>query len=200
MCENGGVSSSPLVAQFQLQPSDLSAFSRFASGSTGKKATPLQTLLVLFFAVLGATVIFYNTLHNVRTVRAAPVPSSGRPLLSVLGLVLPLVVFGAFWIFFIVANKKARANSRALQRECTVSLSEDDFRVEFGPTTIINRWPGVLRVGDTREHLFVFTQSSDGFVVPRRAFASDEEFERFFEFAHTRCEAAKPLVPPLARV
>ena len=33
-----------------------------------------------------------------------------------------------------------------------------------------------------------------------RSFASDEEFTRFGDFARAHCEAAKPVVPPIAGV
>ncbi len=201
--ENRGVNPS-LTAHFQLEGSDVQAFQRYASGDKGKQLSPMQTLLALFAGVVIMGFFFYLSLPKspaTRPIRATP--SASSPLFSVLSLFLPMLFFVGFWLFLISAGKKSNKKSPILQHPSTFTLSNEELRVEFDSTTVTNRWAGVSRVENTAIHLFLFTQPADGFIVPRRAFNSDDEFVRFCEFAHQKSEAAKPLAPetpPIARV
>ena len=201
--ENRSVNSS-LAAHFQLEAADVQAFQRYASGDKGKQLSPVQTLLALLAGVVIMGFFFYLTLPKspaTRPIRAAS--NAGSPLFSVLSLFLPMLLFTGFWLFLISASKKANKKSPILQHPSTVTLSNEELRVEFASTAVTNRWTGVSRVENTATHLFLFTQPADGFIVPRRAFNNDEEFEQFCGFARQKSEAARPPAPetpPIARV
>lgn len=195
---------SSLTAHFQLEAADVGAFQRYTNGDKGKQLSPVQTLLALFVGMVIMGLFFYLTLSKsatTRPLRAAP--SASSPLFSVLSLFLPMLLFAGFWLFLITASKKANKKSPILQHPSTVTLSNEELRVEFASTAVTNRWAGVSRVENTPSHLFLFTQPADGFIVPRRAFNSDEEFEQFCGFARQKSEAAKPpapQMPPIAQV
>ena len=160
----------------------------------------LRTVGLLLVAVLVAGVMFKIGLaesHAPRYSRGAP---SVSPLMSLASLFLPMLLLFGFWLFVLSANNKTQQKAPMLQHPSTVTLSGEEFRVSFGTTTVINGWQGVPRVENTATHMFLFTQPKDGYIVPRRAFASDEEFARFCDFARAHCEVAKPVTPPIAGV
>ena len=198
--ENGGVNS--LVAQFQLQYDDWKAFGRFANGNKSGAATPriIRTLFVLFSLLLIAGVVFRASLPPARPISYAPTSSGASSWSTLLALVLPVVIFGVIYALALQTNKKARIESPIFRHPNTVTLATSDIRSECGPTTTTVRWQGISRVANTPQHLFIFTQPKNAFIVPRRAFDSDEEFARFADFARAHCEAAKPQTPPIAEV
>lgn len=51
-------------------------------------------------------------------------------------------------------------------------------------------WRGVLSVGETPAHVFLMTDRLAGYIVPRRAFASADEYRAFVQFARRRRDTA----------
>jgi hypothetical protein len=41
----------------------------------------------------------------------------------------------------------------------------------------VRNWSSVERIAMTRDHLFVYTSGVEAYVVPRRAFSAESEFE-----------------------
>jgi len=41
------------------------------------------------------------------------------------------------------------------------------------------RWPAILKIGETSDHCFLFLNSENAYIIPRRAFDSDDAFEHF---------------------
>ena len=46
-------------------------------------------------------------------------------------------------------------------------------------------WRGIFRIGATSQHLFIYTQPGAALVIPRAAFPSPEDSERFLVTART---------------
>ncbi len=193
------MNSPTLTAQFQLENADLNAFKRFLDGNKSG-ASILQKVkvpLILLLVILGATVFFKTQLPPVPSVPVRPVPQTSLWLSTILPVGLVIVFWG-----FIFTNNRARRNAPILVNPSTVTLSDEDFRVEFGVTAISTQWKGVPRVEQTQTHVFLFTEARDGFIVPHRAFDSDEEFQQFCDFARHHQQAAQPNPPeppPIAR-
>lgn len=153
--------------------------------------------------LLVGTLVFKSQLPPARSSSYAPRVHRSTNWVALAPAVLPGVMFPIFYFLAVSSTKKARQNAPILQHPSTVTLSDQDFRVEFGSTSTTTRWDGVPRVENTPTHLFLFIQPKDGFIVPRRAFDSDEEFARFCDLARRHQEAARPLAPqppPIAQV
>lgn len=60
--------------------------------------------------------------------------------------------------------------------------------MRFMSTTIL--WPGIIRIASTPDHVLFYVLSAQAFAVPRRAFASDEEFHEFVALAQRYHEHA----------
>jgi hypothetical protein len=64
-----------------------------------------------------------------------------------------------------------------------LSLSDDGF----SESTVVGEqrtsWAGVDRVEQNADYIFIYTSPVAAHIVPRRAFASAEDAERFYEFA-----------------
>ncbi len=56
--------------------------------------------------------------------------------------------------------------------------------------TLEIKWPGIERLGATKEHAFLFFEETTAIVVPKRAFATGDEFREFVETARQYREAA----------
>lgn len=64
---------------------------------------------------------------------------------------------------------------------CDLTLEADGIR-ESNPTGETTRsWSSVEKAAITPHHLFIYTSGIEAFVVPRRAFASDDAFEAFVQ-------------------
>jgi len=202
--ENRGVTSSPLTAHFQLEQADVDAFGNFLTlgGKVSGSKTQLiiRTLLILFGALLAFGIFFRSQLPPPRPSYYSRPASRGSNWLLLAPTVGPLLMVPIFYIIIVASNKKARQKLPILTNPSTVTLSEEGFRVEFGPTNNFTRWDGVPRIESTLKHLFLFTLPRDGYIVPHRAFDSDEAFARFSDFARAQCQAAKPQTPPIAQV
>jgi hypothetical protein len=95
-------------------------------------------------------------------------------LIALLLVYLALHRFGSR----LTAWAMGRASRReGLLREQTMSVVEDCFRAESSRGKTEVRWSAIPRVHLNAECLFVFSTRRLVFIIPRRAFDSDEEFD-----------------------
>ena len=65
--------------------------------------------------------------------------------------------------------------------ECALE-ADDDALTETRPSgSTIRNWTSVERVVTTASHLFVYTSGIEAYVVPRRAFSTESEFNEFID-------------------
>ena len=72
------------------------------------------------------------------------------------------------------------------QIEETVTLSDAGVQVKTVTSCQDHQWRGIKKVRRTRRHLFIYLTPGIAWVVPRRVFASTEEWESFNEFCLRR--------------
>ncbi|MFN7954227.1 MAG: YcxB family protein [bacterium] len=72
-----------------------------------------------------------------------------------------------------------------------VTIAPRSFRCEGPYTDDQVRWPAVERIVESEHALYVYVSANSGYVVPRRAFASDAEFEAFVAMARQYQAAAQ---------
>ncbi len=68
----------------------------------------------------------------------------------------------------------------------TVHVDDEGITRTSPLGSLFRRWRGVTAVHRTDEYLFVSPTPVDAVIVPRRAFASDEEWDAFVEFVEDR--------------
>ena len=191
--------SAPLEAHFQLDRDDAKAFELLAKGETGASGGGAQrlirSLLVLVVMLVVASFVFRSRVAPAPA-RIAPAPP-GMTLASALSLLVPLVIFGAFWFFIIQSNKNQVANRSAFAEPSLVRLDDTGLTNVCGAFSNIIEWRGFTSVVASGEHLALYTGPNQGYIVPRRAFDSDAAWQGFVDFARRSWEGTNPFSRPV---
>jgi hypothetical protein len=162
-----------MTVQYRNSISDLLWFNAY----TIPRMRGMQILSLIIVLVFGY--LFASTLRPMQ----APVPTKWA-LFTVL-MIGALLFVAVTTVLFTLVSSFPRYG-RAIQEEHTVSLTEEGI-VEQGAHsrhTIV--WAGVLRVRRTRRAVMIFLTETGAHIIPRRAFANDTDFDRFFRFAFDR--------------
>jgi peptidase C13-like protein/YcxB-like protein len=102
----------------------------------------------------------------------------GRPFVQVFAFLIAYTIFYYFWSRY--ARRAAGWGGASLGPR-TFSLTPEGFE-ERGPlSSSLSQWPAVRAIEETPEHLFVFTDETVAHIVPRRCFATPEEYEAFVQ-------------------
>jgi hypothetical protein len=152
--------------------------------------------LLIYFALL-LTVAGVATLSTPagRFQNGAPTVTG---ILALVGGCFLLSLLG-FGCAYLSAGRERRARVRKLLRlpEVARALEPRQLRVApDGVTTIdplgaaTSRWGAVREIATTNEHTFLITGEAGGFVVPRRAFRDEADFQAFVELARRYQTAA----------
>ena len=100
----------------------------------------------------------------------------------------PVLAWGALavlvlWFGFCPIISYLRAKRRGFLGPVQISISERGVSIESHKIDSLVRWPAIRRVRRFQNRLFLFLTATSAFVVPRRAFQSDTEFETFADEA-----------------
>jgi hypothetical protein len=106
------------------------------------------------------------------------------------GWVAALILFGPFVYWVRQSQKKfvqrkafEQARDKDLVDDIVVSIHPDYFSASNRVSAQTINWPLIERIAETEEHLFIMTGKAAGYIIPRRAFASDNDFWTFYETA-----------------
>ena len=191
-----------LEARYQLTDEDNKAFQTLAKGVNSGVAPKLQLLMfgALILFALGTS--FYGTV--VAKVKPRPAPNlagsswMGSPWASVLGMLIPIVVVGVFWLVIVRVGKAEQSKSTAFVEESIMRLDRVSATNICGPYTNITQWHGLVCVASSETHIAFLTNVNSGYIVPRRAFNDDQSWQRFVDFAREQWQQSQPTVPPIA--
>ena len=117
--------------------------------------------------------------------------SSAKPVLETAHAIRPLLAFPAIIAVILPFSWwRRRRHWRRLLSEGqnknfygrhTMVLDDQGIRVCHPSGETINYWPAVEQILVSDAYLFLFTSSLGGYVVPRRAFMADTEFNAFLQ-------------------
>jgi len=112
------------------------------------------------------------------------------PVVAIFVLLIP-AIFGAFFfrrrliaLFLRRTDIPAKSQRLALQPEGLTITTET--------TASLTAWEGVDRIVVTDTYAFFYFNKVAALILPRRAFADENEFEKFVEKARSYHESAKP--------
>ncbi len=88
-----------------------------------------------------------------------------------------------------------RASSE-LGRRLTITPASIDWASTVATGSLL--WSGVTNLVTEKNHLFLFTDAENAFVVPKRAFRDESDFEKFVETARQYWELARKQNTPEA--
>jgi hypothetical protein len=109
-----------------------------------------------------------------------------------LALVLPILL--AFYAAALTLNLLLRKDRNSAPE--TVTLSDAGLQIKTATSFQDHQWTGIKKVCRTRRHLFIYLTPSIACIVPRRAFASADEWEAFSEFCRRKTIKLKQVQPP----
>ena len=123
-------------------------------------------------------------------------------------LALPWVMF--LWLMYTVLRQVTRGGvfrklwdgEPAAGEERTISLREGGLQTDMALYSLLNRWPGILRVSETKNCLLLHTGTYGFTAVPKRAFPDRAAYERFRDVARERAgkrTAFEVVAPPTAK-
>ncbi|MEX1231431.1 MAG: YcxB family protein [Planctomycetaceae bacterium] len=173
---------------YELLPDDFAAFIEFHQQSSpvarrqrlGCFAIGLAALLVLPVGILLMT---------------------DKPRLEAAINIWPLLLGPILFAVFIVpyVRWRTRQMSRRLLTEgtnagfygaCDLAIDSEGLTESRPSGSTSRKWTSVERIVTTPQHLFVYTSGIEAFVVPRRAFGTDSEFNAFADAIADKCGVA----------
>jgi hypothetical protein len=70
-----------------------------------------------------------------------------------------------------------------------VSVDGEGVRIESENLSAHHRWPGILKLHETQDHYFLYTDGAQAIIVPKRCFSGGEHAARFAAIARERIAA-----------
>ena len=115
---------------------------------------------------------------------------SGQPLLQTAIDIWPLLLGPVLYVPAVVLLWKWNTGSlrkrmlkegrnKGFYGDCTLALETDGMHETKSNGKSIRNWSAVEQIVITSQHLFVYTSGTEAFIVPRRAFESDSDFNSF---------------------
>src|SRR5262249_55569887 len=103
-------------------------------------------------------------------------------MVAALGLLPPFLERDRLHRYAVSAFEDGRTTCRVMfwQR---LKLTPEGLLHSTAVSTTRVVWDGIERIGMTDHHAFFYLTPVSSLILPRRAFASEEEFERFVEMA-----------------
>jgi hypothetical protein len=98
-----------------------------------------------------------------------------------------LVGLAFFWAWLSRRNSPRRAfeeaRNKGLVNGILISITPEQFSYCTQVSTTTHQWSALDRVEHTDEHIFIMTAQWSGYIIPRRAFATEPDFLNFYETA-----------------
>ena len=123
------------------------------------------------------------------------------------GLLLPILPYGALmlflWLFFYrrVLRKAYVAQQAKMERPVTTTITADRVTFDDVLTTLSYRWPAFVRCVESADLFLLYTTEVTFFMIPKRAFASAGDMDRFrqwvADWAQSRSEGFPVLSVPV---
>lgn len=117
---------------------------------------------------------------------------------GVLNMLVPQLIFALSLFYMAGMLFKLRQKQRDFFESNSITLDTNGATRHTEDSANSVKWRGIRRVVATDEYLGLFVGAGEGFIVPRRAFNSDDDWQRFVNFARQQWQHTQPDVPPIA--
>lgn len=131
-----------------------------------------------------------------------PTPTTVVELVATLAM-LKVILLGAT-VAFVVLTVLSLALSTRYKRdpgvlgEHTIELTEDGLIESTNVNRTEARWAGICKVVRTNKYLLVYLGRSEAHLIPRRAFATEDDCDRFYTFCCVKRDEAEVTPPKLS--
>lgn len=146
-------------------------FSQVKPGSSTRR---IRQFTLLFVATIGIINIFFVWSQYDWLVR----------LLSF------LIFLGFYWILskilsWLINLYLVRQNIPKTGLVCqhTITLTENQLKEITDVNQSYHNWEGINKIEENQDYLFIFTTLDQFHIIPKRVFASSDEYQKFYAFA-----------------
>ena len=173
-----------MKATYELTRDDLAAFIEFHQRtSPAARRQKIGCLVVAFCALM--------------ILPAGILLTTDKPVLETAIDIWPLllgpILFGIFAIPYIRWRTRQMSNrllsegqNKEFYGKCELEAGDDALTETRPSGSTIRNWTSVERIVTTPSHLFVYTSGIEAYVVPRRAFSAESEFNTFVDLVTER--------------
>jgi hypothetical protein len=123
--------------------------------------------------------------------------------LSVGGPLLAIFIFGIWSYLRQPANLEAAIKQSVVKtytnqhdskftNRNTIQITEQGIIADSGDTEATYKWRAINSIATTPEHAFLYFSEAEAIIIPRSAFADDQAFQAFFQFAQAHITPAMP--------
>ena len=186
----------PHEARFELNYQDLREKAKLiAMHSDTQINNVVHPLALAAFIFIPAYVLWAPLLF--------PAPRAPGPVnwLRALGVILlPELIFAGLLFYVAFQVFKARRKQLAFSEQNRVVLDANGATLHTDGRALAVQWRALRRVVATTDYICLFLGAGEGFIVPRRAFNSDADWQRFVDFASQQWQRDRPTTPPIASV
>lgn len=170
--------------EYQCTIDDMVAFNlyHFANSPSLRKQVLVNRLITSTLAVLIVVTGFYIAVG-----KFLPLPFIAPSLL--IGIIIffyyPSIQKKTF-VRAVTKLLKEGKNKASLEKQ-KLTLSSDGVseRSALGETKV--GWSSIEKVVQVKKHIFLYIGSVNAFVIPKRAFLSDESLQEFLDYVVSRC-------------
>jgi hypothetical protein len=96
----------------------------------------------------------------------------------------------------IVYMAASRTRNKTFLTEHTLTLTPEGVTAETPFATMTHTWAGIVRVARTSNHLFLYIAHDAAHIVPRRAVASQGDWDRLYEYVCRATAAGATQIVP----
>ena len=168
-----------MKASYNLSSNDLVAFVQFHSAQSPTVRRQRYGCLVIAFLVM----LLFPTFILL---------TNDMPLLETAQNIWPLLLSPPLFLLVVIPYIKWRSRNlskRMLEEgrnlgfygDCTLSLETDGIHESKSSGETVRNWSSVEKIVVAPKHLFIYTSGIEAFVVPRRAFTSDVDFNSYIQ-------------------
>ena len=190
---------------FQLTPGDIAAFQKLHARRYGMR---WPFFVVLFGLAIGILPQLIGSNFWLRLQMLGPATVLRQMLNSVLRLVsnlpallsllIPIAFFLFVWLFLVPRVTRGEIQKTdAYKMQQTIKLSAEGLFQSQASGDFLYRWPYLFAVIDDAAHIFLLINRNTAVVVPKRAFASEQEAQQFFETARDYWQQNQDAPPPI---
>ena len=183
----------PLEARFQLNDQDLREKMKLAAMHTETRHNNAVNPLALLTLIFAPAYALWAPLL-IPSLRAP----SAAPLTVILNVLVPQFIFAMVLFYLALVVFKARQKQRAFSEPNRVTLDTNGATQYITHRATSVQWRGIRRVVATNDTLGLLFGAGEGFIVPRRAFDSDDDWQRYVGFAQQHWQKTQSVLPPIA--
>ena len=100
-------------------------------------------------------------------------------------ILIPVLLLVILISLLLVLANIGKMNKTVLT-DCAITLGDDMILTESAYARSEVQWAAIQKLVKTRSHLFLFVRKLDDLVIPKRAFNSDEECNRFWDMCQAK--------------